>query len=99
MIHFDIDKINENILELTKETEKEDFWKNQNRSKKIINSLNSLKKIIERHQLVSNLVASLNEALNSEDLAGDFEFLTLLNEEYLTVEKEFNAFEIETLFS
>lgn len=99
MIHFDIDKINQTIIELTKETEKEDFWKNQNHSKKVISSLNSLKKIIEKHQMVSNLVASLSEALNSEDLAGDFEFLSLLNEEYINVEKQFNDFEIETLLT
>ena len=99
MIHFDIDKLNQTIIELTKETEKEDFWKNQNRSKKIIAQLNATKKIIEKHQLVSSAVASLNEALNSEDFAGDFELLSLLNEEYLNVEKEFSAFEIETLLT
>ena len=99
MIHFDIEQINKTIIELTKETEKEDFWKNQNHSKKVISTLNSLKKIIEKHQMVSSLVSSLNEALNSEDLAGDFEFLSLLNEEYINVEKQFNDFEIETLLT
>lgn len=99
MIHFDIEQINKTIIELTKETEKEDFWKNQNHSKKVISNLNSLKKIIEKHQMVSSLVSSLNEALNSEDLAGDFEFLNLLNEEYINVEKQFNDFEIETLLT
>ena len=99
MIHFDIEQINKTIIELTKETEKEDFWKNQNHSKKVISNLNSLKKIIEKHQMVSSLVSSLNEALNSEDLAGDFEFLSLLNEEYINVEKQFNDFEIETLLT
>ena len=89
MIHFDIDKLKQTIIDLTKETESEDFWKNQNRSKKII----------EKHQEVSNLVASLNEALNSEDFAGDFELLSLLNEEYLNVEKQFSAFEIDTLLT
>ena len=99
MIHFDIDKLNQTIIDLTKETESEDFWKNQNRSKKIISQLNATKKIIEKHQEVSNLVASLNEALNSEDFAGDFELLSLLNEEYLNVEKQFGAFEIDTLLT
>ena len=99
MIHFDIDKLKQTIIDLTKETESEDFWKNQNRSKKIISQLNATKKIIEKHQEVSNLVASLNEALNSEDFAGDFELLSLLNEEYLNVEKQFSAFEIDTLLT
>ena len=99
MIHFDIDKLKQTIIDLTKETESEDFWKNQNRSKKIISQLNATKKIIEKHQEVSNLVASLNEALNSEDFAGDFELLSLLNEEYLNVEKQFGAFEIDTLLT
>ena len=99
MIHFDIDKLKQTIIDLTKETESEDFWKNQNRSKKIISQLNATKKIIEKHQEVSNLVASLNEALNSEDFAGDFELLSLLNEEYSNVEKQFSAFEIDTLLT
>ena len=99
MIHFDIDKLKQTIIDLTKETESEDFWKNQNCSKKIISQLFATKKIIEKHQEVSNLVASLNEALNSEDFAGDFELLSLLNEEYLNVEKQFGAFEIDTLLT
>lgn len=99
MIHFDIDKLNNKIIDLTKETEQDDFWKNQNRSRKIISELNTTKKIIEKHQKISSAIASLSEALNNEDLAGDFDFLALLNEEYLTVEKDFNDFEIETLLT
>lgn len=99
MIHFDIESLKEKIIELTKETEKEDFWKNQNKSKKVIAELNAAKKIIEKHQLVSSLVASLSDALNNEDLAGDFDFLQLLNEEYEEVEKQFSSFEIDTLLT
>lgn len=99
MIHFDIDSLKNKIELLTKETEKEDFWKNQNKSKKVIAELNAAKKIIEKHQIVSSSVASLSDALNNEDLAGDFDFLQLLNEEYLLIEKDFASFEIETLLT
>ena len=99
MIHFDIDSLKQKINELTLETEKDDFWKNQNRSKKIISELNSYKKIIEKHQEISLSVTSLMEALNNEDFAGYFDFIDLLNEEYNKVEKDFNDFEIETLLT
>ena len=99
MIHFDIDLLKQKVNELTVETEKDDFWKNQNRSKKIISELNSIKKIIEKHQEISSSIASLIEALSNEDFAGDFDFIDLLNEEFLKVEKDFNDFEIETLLT
>ena len=98
MIHFDLESKEKLINELTALTEKEDFWKDQNKSKKVIAELNFNKKLIERYQLISKSVDSLLLALN-DDLSGDFELLELIEEEYYVVEKEFNSFEIQTLLT
>ena len=98
MIHFDLEGKEKLINELTALTEKEDFWKDQNKSKKVIAELNFNKKLIERYQLISKSVDSLLLALN-DDLSGDFELLELIEEEYYVVEKEFNSFEIQTLLT
>lgn len=98
MIHFDLEGKEKLINELTALTEKDDFWKDQNKSKKVIAELNFNKKLIERYQLISKSVDSLLLALN-DDLSGDFELLELIEEEYFNVEKEFNSFEIQTLLT
>ena len=98
MIHFDLEGKEKLIKELTALTEQDDFWKDQNKSKKVIAELNFNKKLIERYQLISKSVDSLLLALN-DDLSGDFELLELIEEEFLTVEKEFNSFEIQTLLT
>ena len=98
MIHFDLDGKEKLIKELTALTEQDDFWKDQNKSKKVIAELNFNKKLIERYQLISKSVDSLLLALN-DDLSGDFELLELIEEEFLNVEKEFNSFEIQTLLT
>lgn len=98
MIHFDLEAKQKLINVLTALTEKDDFWKDQNKSKKVIAELNFNKKLIERYQQINKSVDSLLLALN-DDLSGDFELLELIEEEFLNVEKEFNSFEIQTLLT
>ena len=99
MIHFDLEKRKQTIKELTTLTEQDSFWKDQNKSKRVISELNLNKKILEKYAQVSQSVNSLMEALNTEDLSADFEFLTLINEEFEIVSKDFKEFEIETLLT
>lgn len=99
MIHFDIEKINKKIENLTKLTEQEDFWKDQKKSKKVIFELNSNKKLIEKYTNISQLVLLLQEELNNDKLSSDFEMLELINEEFNNVSNEFSLFEIETLLT
>ena len=99
MIHFDLDSKKKLIEELTKLTEQEDFWKDQKKSKKIINELNFNKKLIEKYNNISQLVFLLQQELENEDLSADFEMLELINEEYENIAKEFSDFEIQTLLT
>ena len=98
-ILFDLAKKQSKIDELTKLTEKEDFWKDQNNSKKIITEININKKIIEKYNYLLSNITLLSEEINSEELSVDFEMFTLIEEEFKKVSKEFSDFEIETLLS
>ena len=99
MIHFDLESRNKKIEGLTKLTEGENFWKDQNSSRKVINELNFNKKLVEKYKQVSALVNDLENALSSDDIASDFEMLDLLNEEFDKVKETFQAFEIDTLLT
>ena len=99
MIHFDLHQRKEKIEQLTKLTEQEDFWKDQKKSKKVINEINTNKKLIEKYQNVSQLVLLLSEELEDTNLGSDFEMLELINEEFINVQKEFSDFEIQTLLT
>ena len=61
MIHFDLLEKNKIIEELTKKTQQDDFWKDQNNSKKVINELNFNKKLVEKYSLLSNRISLLQE--------------------------------------
>lgn len=98
MTLFDLPYRKNKIDELTKLTEADSFWSNQHHSKKVIAELNMHKKILETYSSVSNKVNNLIEALSSAD-PSDFEFMQLLEEEYLDTVKAFSSFEIKTLLT
>ena len=95
---FDIPARKEKIENLSKLTESEVFWKDQNNSRKVISEINLNKKIIENFEATSKEVNSLLEAISSCD-PSDYDFIALLNEEYDQVEKKFKSFEIQTLLT
>ena len=99
MIHFDLENKNKKIQELTIQTEKEDFWKDQKNSKRVISEINKNKKIIENYQSLLSSISSLSEALADESLSTDFEMLSLIAEEFESVSSSFSKFEIETLLT
>ena len=99
MIHFDLEGKKLKIEELNKLTEADDFWKDQKKSKKVINEINKNKRIIESYSNISFKVASISEELLSEDLSTDFEMFELISEEFDNIVDEFSKFEIETLLT
>ena len=99
MIHFDLNGKKDKIEELSKLTEEENFWKDQKKSKKIINEINSNKKIIESFNAISAKVSSMMDELTAEDLSTDFEMFELISEEFEKIVEEFDNFEIETLLT
>lgn len=99
MIHFDIASRKNKIEELQKLTEQDDFWKDQRKSKSVINEINFNKKLIDSFYKENNDVNNLKEAIEQDDVSGDFEMLELINEEYEKVATEFAQFEIDTLLT
>ena len=99
MIHFDLEGKKLKIEELNKLTEADDFWKDQKKSKKVINEINKNKRIIESYSNISFKVSSISEELLSEDLSTDFEMFELISEEFDNIVDEFSKFEIETLLT
>ena len=69
MIPFDLEKRKITIDELTKLTETENFWKDQNKSKKIISEINTNKKLIEKYNSLFSSLSSLSEALMKDLIA------------------------------
>lgn len=97
MIHFELESRKNKIQELSSLMNDENFWKDQNQSKKVINELNFNKKLLEKYQNINNQINNVKEALESEELATDFEMLSLIEEEFTNVATLFSSFEIETL--
>ena len=98
MIHFDITSLSQKIESLSKETEKEDFWKDQRNSKKVINEINFYKKLLNKYQELDKELSLLLEELDN-DISTDFELAIIIEEEYKNIEEKFSSFEIETLFT
>ena len=99
MIHFDLKKRHQLILELTKKTEEDGFWKDQKKSRKIISELNSNKKTLEKFYQISKDIENINVELNNNELATDYEMFELISEEFNKISIDFNQFEIETLLN
>lgn len=99
MIHFDLEGKKNKINELSKLTEADDFWKDQKKSKKVINEINKNKRIIEAYNNISFKVSSISDELLSDDLSTDFEMFELISEEFENIVGEFSKFEIETLLT
>lgn len=99
MIHFDLENRQKEIEQLSKQTEDESFWKDQNNSRKVIAKINQNKKLIESYNSITDKVNKLLEAIESDDIASDFEMLSLIEEEFNETSDLFNKFEIDTLLT
>ena len=58
--HFDLDSKKEEIIELIKKTESENFWNNREESEHTLNELNTLKELVAK---VENLELEINTNL------------------------------------
>lgn len=84
---FDVDKKNEEILELEKEMNSVDFWNNKERADEVISKLNDLRKKVEG-------IKSLKESISD-----DLEMIELLKEEDNYEVMELISNNIESYFS
>ena len=92
---FDLDKLDQEIDELTKISEKEDFWSDQKSALNIISRLNFKRDIVSKYR---DLVANLNDLSELLDIADD-SILESINDSFEQLKKDTKEFETTRLFS
>lgn len=97
--HFDKESKLKKIQELETLMNDENFYKNLRKSNEVISELNTLKKQIERVELIQKKVNENVETLKLLKEEPDTEIGTLLEEEIPSIEEELKKLEIELLLN
>ena len=92
---FDLTKLDEEILVLTKKSEEDNFWSNNSEALKVISRLNYCKNIVETYRKLENDYKDINELLELDDES----LFEQINESFEQLEKESKEFELEILFT
>lgn len=99
MIHFDITKLEKELIKLEDKTIEPNFWNDSKSSSIVLKKINNLKEKLERYKKVSSEFENLyelNELLKSEY---DKEMARELIQSTDIIEKDINKLEINTLLS
>ena len=92
---FDLEKLDKDIEELTAQTEREDFWKNQNNARAVIAELNFKRDVVNTYRSLVRRYEELVELLELGDKTA-LELVESMLDELIADTKEF---EIQRLFS
>ena len=92
---FDLDKLNNDIVELTAISEKEDFWNNQKSALEVIEKLNNSKEIVGNYAKISQDYKDLVELLELEDES----LYDQIDESLTELDKMVKEFQIQILFT
>ena len=92
---FDLEKLDQEISELTNISEKEDFWSDQKSALNVISKLNFKRDIVSKYR---DLVANLTDLSELLDIADD-SILESINESFEQLKKDTKEFETTRLFS
>lgn len=96
---FDLASKQEKIKENNEMMNEADFWNDQKKAQRIIRETNSLKKLVETHQHLTEALDGLSESVNELSSSFDEDMNELVQEEYNDVMKQFDDFEIQVLLS
>ena len=94
-LHFDFDKLNKDIAELTVISEKEDFWNNQKSALEVIEKLNNSKEIVGNYTKINQDYKDLVELLELEDES----LYDQIDESLTELDKMVKEFQIQILFT
>lgn len=94
-VHFDLDKLKNEVEDLSSQSEKDTFWNNRALALEIINELNHSKNIIDTYTKISTDYTSLCELLE----LGDESLLDEIDQSLDCLKKETSEFELEILFT
>ncbi len=99
MIHFDILKLESELLELEKQTLEEGFWNDSTRSSIILTKIKSLKTKCNTYSRLSNELKSLDELTELVSLENDEQMAKDIIKNTSAIQIEFDKFELSTLLS
>lgn len=99
MTLFDLEVKNNRIKQLEAMQLEEGFWNDQNRAQVYIRECNGLKHTIDAFEHLSKEVESLLEMHDILKVEFDEEMFAMFEEEYVSFEKSFDEFEVDTLLS
>ncbi len=96
---FDNNKIEKKILELNKEIEKETFWKDQNKSKKVIRDKNFSESILNFYKKSEKNLVNIEDLYKLAVEEKDSDTIDDCNKKIIIILKEIKAFEIKCFLS
>ena len=94
-LHFDLDKLDLEISELTKISEQEDFWNDQKSALDVISKLNAKKALAGDYRRILGDYQDLDELIDM----GDESLLEMIEESFSILKQETKKFEISRLFA
>lgn len=94
-----IDKLEEELKILEKETSTQEFWNNSENMAKVLSKINNLKKKITSYKNIENEIKTLSEMLELVAEEGDSDLEKEISENLNNVEKDVEELEISTLLS
>ncbi len=98
-VSIGIETLKREIEGLTVQTLDEHFWDDQDNAKKIYNSLNEMKSITDTYDHLLSSIEGLDETYELVKESEDQDFKIVLDEDYITFEKELSDFEKTLLFA
>ena len=94
-VHFDLEKLDAEIEELTQKTESPDFWNSREEALSIISQLNSKKDLADTYRGLITTLNDLSELLDLEDES----IFDSIDESITQLKKDAKEFENQRLFS
>ena len=96
---FDLAGKKKTIAENEKAMSAADFWNDQKKAQALIRNNNALKALVENHERLTASMNDLSESVGELNQSFDEELAALVEEDYRSVMKDFDAFEIQVLLS
>ena len=99
MIHFDIADLENELVNLEKQTTENNFWEDSKKSSKVLKRINEIKKKVEQFKLIKSEVFNLIEIVELLKQESDSELEKELQHGIQLLENEIEKLEISTLLS
>ena len=99
MIHFDIQKQEQNLKELENQTTNPDFWEDSKNTNTVLSKIKSLKNKCQKYKDLENEINNALDLIELLKLEYDEDLAIEMVKEIKKIERDLEKFEIETLLS